>query len=552
MMEAAGTTTEERREESYERREFATVSTMTFVKRTLKLQSLLFQFIHPNVRADYLKGAFEVRPYSEDILSAMDKVRSICIPPWRGFPLSGVERCVSDSYFHIEKMLEECDLVFDLAGESPIVWSYKNWSFYFSSLESAQYWSRVNMDHVRVTALVVPNIPENPEMYVSEDSSPAGRPKYKESVKNSSGHAGCKPKVKSEFTGRREQYGRNSCVESITLSDTSEDAESSSSDDSSSEGESYIARSRRRQNKFSQKEIVKPRPFEMNGWQPFKQFLSSYERYFYSKFDGNSRDCTQELSDFLPLEMKMYYDALGGCRLKYSQMKRELKIWHKKHRKGGSKYWRDQLQKAECKPGESLRFYGMRLKELGQKAFPNSLQDCLKEIRYQFLKTVPKKFAKRIIHAEELRCVDGGRKFKWAEIMKLAEKEDDHAREDEVSDSGYRNRQVYYTRNVPELPNPPSPQHEPTKASRTFHSTGFPKRNQTSNMKDRTPCSWCGWNNHDYDNCWLRLGACLICGNYNHRKENCPRFKRPNVKEVVCPLCQGGHLGKDCTNKNLN
>ena len=109
-------------------------------------------------------------------------------------------------------------------------------------------------------------------------------------------------------------------------------------------------------------------------------------------------------------------DALGGQRLKYPAMKEELLVWYKNQHRGGSKYWHGKLQEAQCKLGESLKLYSIQLKELGQKAFPHSERDCVKEIKGKFLQPVPSDFAKHVSRTEEM-LIMVGRKMTYADLI---------------------------------------------------------------------------------------------------------------------------------------
>ena len=197
------------------------------------------------------------------------------------------------------------------------------------------------------------------------------------------------------------------------------------------------------------KEVVKPHPFVMNSWQSLKHYLQTYERYFFAKFEGSSYDCTQELSNFLPPEMEEYYNALGGHRLRYQDMKSELIAWYRTQKVGGAKYWREQLRDAHMHPGESLKLYGLRLRELGQKSYPHDDDECVREIRHQFLKGAPGEFARQVHYLENSSLVHReGKKLNWASIMKLAEREDERVRKQEKSKhvNFSHNRDMWFSR----------------------------------------------------------------------------------------------------------
>ena len=71
-----------------------------------------------------------------------------------------------------------------------------------------------------------------------------------------------------------------------------------------------------------------------------------------------------------------------------------------------------------------MKLYSIQLKELGQKAFPHSERDCEKEIKGKFLQTVPSDFAQHVSRTEEMLSMVG-RKMTYADLMSMAEKEDE-------------------------------------------------------------------------------------------------------------------------------
>jgi len=145
----------------------------------------------------------------------------------------------------------------------------------------------------------------------------------------------------------------------------------------------------------------------MDGWPSLKQYLQNYERYFSAKFDGNSFDCTQELANFLPTELLNFYQAIGGHRLPYEDMKCELLSWYRTQRAKGSRQWREKLRKITMKPQESLKLYALRVRELGHKAYPHDVRECIREIRHRFLQTVPRDFLRLVEFTEGATLVSG-------------------------------------------------------------------------------------------------------------------------------------------------
>ena len=402
------------------------------LKEVCRLQSLLIQFIHPKVRKDFINGLLGIEG-SEAILSDLDLIRIIVIPPWHGGPALNMQLHLDTTATHLDNLLNHSSDIFDLQSPNAHSWTYKDWANFLSDVATSTYWAITDPGTICVNQLTVPmNVKSqefcsttksigDPEERGNSDQFKRDRPLTFDVCNDS-------PKCDNLVKSRRHAWTPNHStqlptynIETISLSDSS-----SYRDETSSESSVESRNSKRRRRKHSQKEIVKPLAFEINGPTSLRSFFSNYERYFSSKFDGTSRDCTQELKQFLPYEMEQYYNALGGRRLKYRHMKEELAKWYKARKRGGTRFWKEQLKETEIMPGEELRLYGMRLLEKGRKAYPNSDRECMKEVTYHYLNTVPGEFANYVRQSEQMiKVVDRERKLKWADIMKLAEAEDE-------------------------------------------------------------------------------------------------------------------------------
>jgi hypothetical protein len=558
----------------------------------LKLQSLLMQFIHPQVRRDLLAGQLGVS-ITEEMLLDIDCIRRYLSPPWRGVQTT-MQLSLQSSITHVKALFGKSEEVFALKADA--VWTYKQWSELFHQLGTSQYWVMVDHRNICIEHLtVLSDSSRNPGETVSRKAVDCRDPEDVFAVKRD---PSCSPG--SRFVTRR-QRNRVSAggkfmhqarsFEEICISDTTSDSDTEGSDYCTAPEPHY-----RRKNTKVQKEIVKPLPFEPNGWQSLKHFLASYEKYFYAKFDGSSRDCTQELVNFLPSDMGEYYNAVGGRRLKFSDMKVELFSWYKSNQRYNAQHWREKLRSSQRKSGESLKLYGMRLRDIGQKAFPHSERECLREIRHQFLQTIPVEFATHIMRNED--CTRD--KLTWSEIMRLAEGEDRRLRryqrkqeeplicfsqQDVAGDPAFRlgsapgdlsafqpsSQQLEHGQN--EVGDPvvcfnqrETARREPAFSSgpahRESHEFRHPSQHVGIGQKKTSPprqfygkgsaarsCQWCGRENHTMDSCWEKQGACFLCGSLQHRRANCPKaggnFKFGS-KIHCCPLCAGDHLGRDC------
>jgi hypothetical protein len=547
-------------------------STSVDLSEVLKLQSLLMQFIHPQVRSDFLCGLLNVQA-SKSLLSDLDRIRAVIIPPWRGSSTVTLRAQLDLSREHLMSLVRGTTDIFDLQTSSTM-WTYGAWAKYLDQISSADYWKhtpaatfcieRLAVDTRNVNSAGVPQRDVDVELKPSRDLvrelSPV-RPNEDLRPRSSS------PRFQP---ARERRMPKKKCIEGIQLTDSSQ--RTSSADDSESSTDAHHRRrGGRRASSRVQREPVKPLPFQPDKGLSLRSFLTGFEKYFYAKYEGNSRDCTQELSAFLTGDLKEFYEALGGRRLKFPEMKEKLLSWYKTRRVGGSKYWRDQLQAARMKPGENVRLYGARLQELGQKAFPHSERDCLREMRHHFLQTIPSEISRRIRDGESvLRLVDGRAKMTWSELIDVADRTAQENREFVVpTQEVMRPSQVWFSREdtnrvweqsqrddarrgEASVSLKPGLQRDPQESSAGGRDSPVTSRQRgrassANAPRRRSPlCHWCGRKGHEIGKCWEKLGACLICGNLKHAMDDCPRYR---VRQTLlkCPRCSGTHAGNKCT-----
>lgn len=89
---------------------------------------------------------------------------------------------------------------------------------------------------------------------------------------------------------------------------------SSSASDSSSDSQIDYRRAKPHRGKYYRqpRESVAPMSFCVSGSMSMKQWLTEYEAYFVSKYEGSERQCAQKLGDFLDGSAKQAYLSLDG------------------------------------------------------------------------------------------------------------------------------------------------------------------------------------------------------------------------------------------------
>lgn len=585
-----------RQQKQHQRREFLD---------KLRCRSLLMQLLHPRVRADFLDGKLcdvskiDALVDNEEVLAGIDQLRQVVLPKWRPQRIS-MDILSTDADKCITHLLQASDEACELVGEHRLSWTYKRWSELLELLATSNYWLEMPPATISVEHLTVPqHIFQDP---VGQKSpTDLSTPSLKRMEVKQETQVDVQSRLR-KTTGCGRRRAKN--IELICLSD-------SSSNSPDSEISFSVGRRRRltRRSSPHRREVVKPLPFVMNGWQSLREYLHDYERYFANRFEGNSRDCTQELANFLPTELRECYDAIGGHRLHYEEMKSELLAWYRTQKISGARHWRDQLRESSMRQGESLKLYGLRLRELAQKAYPTDDVECVRELRHYFLSTIPDDFARQIEYTEGTTLVSGkGKKLSWAAIMRLADREDERIRRsrseptavvrplrddwfsrketrevyhNSVQPSCYTSQATmghgavqydpscYMTEAVGTNPAVISGEYSPEKNAhgsqghgpsvggsarrpRTFTSSQIRPGQQQPSRRAGTlsseVCPWCGKVGHAIDDCWERQGVCIGCGGSSHRWDMCPKNRRrqPPGYQPICPICKGPHLGRDC------
>ena len=592
----------------------------------LRYQSLLTQLMHPKLRADLLDGrvcdvaTVDASVDPEEILQGIDWLRQVVVPKWRAEKIS-MDILSREADRVLMLLLQQSDEIFKSKNDNGISWSFKKWAQLLEAIATSHYWLEVSLSAISIEYLTVPTDvcgdpveKVNPVAFENRNSDIFHTRK---AIKNeerigddAEEHPGRLP-----MKWKRASRKRAKEIELICLSESTSDSHDSEVSFPAYRRRASSSRVMHRHQRCSsiQREVIKPLTFVMNGWQSLRQYFQKYERYFYSKFEGNTYDCTQELANFLPLELREVYDAIGAHRLPYEEMKEELISWYRTQRTSGTRHWRDKLRETRMNPRESLKLYALRLRELGQKAYPHDDRECVKEIRHRFMETVPQDFAKQVRFTEGASLVNGqGQKLSWAAIMRLADKEDERTRKSKSEDTDLRGssadvwfnrketQEVYETYTAPQggccrIPgvcghnavcSAPAAREEPgamrlvstsvglerplgssmtdrpiqremefqdsrssQRTSATFGSSRNPRRDAQPAATD--VCNWCGKVGHLVEGCWEKLEVCTGCGGSDHTWPQCNRNRRrrPADFRPMCPVCRGPHFGKDCSRR---
>jgi len=492
------------------------------------LQSLLMQFSNVKVRADFANGKFgpNVNP---DLLHRIDDLRWTIFPRWPGGNFQSARNRNASAVKHIRKLLsksEEFFMVDDQEYEEAL--SYAEWFGALETIASNRYWTVTPHEERCVHVL-------KPDPSIVEDRASSDKVSRSEVFDSPAEYANTSRTSKSKCKFRQRKK-----IEEIVISDSSSSADSEYQSDVSissvcTSGSSIDLRESRPQKKyFDRRERVKPKLFEMDGKSDLSDFLRTFDAYFSSNFHGNSRDKTQVLEQFLKGDLLKVYHARGGCKQKYKDMKMELLGYYHDKKIGSRSYWRVQLGKTSPEVEETFDLYGMRLVSIAKLAYPKDKSECARQLRKQFLSSLPLSIATKVADAERLLEITSKQKRKcmtFNEITRMATK---------LQEEGAVKKTVMWSE-VPaqdcvqntavEKGVQTAPPHLSYSYNRHNADTGLWTGTRIYNSRQSghrrqnigQQCTFCHRMNHHRDNCWRAANLCGICGE-NHPIDRCPNY----------------------------
>ena len=307
------------------------------------------------------------------------------------------------------------------------------------------------------------------------------------------------------------------------------------------------------------KEVVPPRKFDPKSGTSLRKFLSNYERYFDSKYDGTDRDKSLQLGLYLVGSAKSAYNAMNGSSMRYPKLKLRLLDWYNSECTSVRQKKLDEFQVAQINPGESYSIYAMRLEELAIKAFPDSRTDRDRQLRRKFQNSVPQSFLNKLESAQSTLALFGDRKLSWNQIKKLASSVDRELREkgETTLDSMQNSAKVWYAQPVNAGRNITESSETKVVYSRDFNRSPnkvFQSNHKNTNTtvganfsvkRNRTPfkCNFCARQGHMQDRCWRKLGLCTVCGSKEHNRNKCPKL----ANFCHCQICKSKeHAASAC------
>jgi hypothetical protein len=424
-----------------------------------------------------------------------------------------------------------------LIGSQESCLTYREWFDTLETLAVDRYWSRVPSEQ-RCTHIVLSQSDEA----ASSDSAPQGNADVNLSIGNRNGKAKSdKPPPLVRATTRAARKKKQPMrVEEIIISST--DSSSEEAEDACTTSV-YHSGSKRQSPPVDSRSVVSPPAFEMDGKTHLKDFLVTYERYFHKQFNGDLYDKSHMLSTFLSGDLLRVHEIKGGRKTPYDEMKCHLLEYYKKKKLGGKSFWRKELMKATPDQKDNYEIYGMRLTELAKLAYPEDKKECALRLRQSFLQSMPSHISRQIEDAENTVKISSAGKAKYLPFSSLVE----IARDMQMTGPSVRPKTVMWASQPPEKfyqtdirtkSKDSSPQQHawqqdigsprPKFGSQQEGFSYYESRNKTNSTGVRRGggpqrCTHCHIPGHHTDECWRKLGSCLICG-MSHFIENYPKY----------------------------
>ena len=417
-------------------------SPQRFMERILTLNALLSEFsIIENRNAFLISGI--TNDQSEDkVLQGLDAISKVLFPAWSPI-MSNTRRDFEIAVLHLQFLFSASSLCFDIDPQNTNIprYSYATWLGIICKIDREKLFHRGDSETQEVNGRKC--------SFEADRKTEASSPKLesKHAVKRRSKKLHGSKKL-SNKPRRCLSLDSGSCssdgdeVEvskkistkckktNLQLIESSESSSAISEDSSSDSCENLISDSSS-SNSYcrKQKDFVLPVKFGDDDSYSLRRYLRVFERYFYARYNGTQKECSQELGEFLIGDTKEAYYALGGGQIKYRELKPKLLEWYQAQR--CSKVHRLKFEGMEIKPNESLNLFCIRLENGVIKAYPKDPKRQSRALKEKIWKNAPPSFVNLLEKKKELKqLMNLGKSVSWSDIVELAIDEDRKVKRD--------------------------------------------------------------------------------------------------------------------------
>jgi len=451
----------------------------------LRCQGLLSHFIRAEVRSAFLSGEIARVACPEVVLQSLDLIVELVFPRPAHEVRSG--KLVDPAVDFVTKLLarDSSEPMCANGRRLPFRQSFADWRDFLNDLMNSRFWQ----NYSGVTSSYQAHTVVTPEPFEATTSS---------------GHR-----------------------------------DSTSRDSSSATGELIAALQALR----FPKQVIPPEEFDPQKSYSLQKFLSNFERYFEAKFDGTEEEKSAHLGKFLLGTAKRAFQALGGSRIKYGELKEMLLTWYQTESVNALQRATNEFEQARLLSEDKLSIYCMRLEQLASRAFPNSVQERERQLCRKLRHTTSSAFVAQLDVAQNTVSFigDSTASLTWNQMKRVAESHDRRIADALAESECTGDLSIYLSHyNVPLDRQEPSPWRE-SLASRRGQGRRSPQRQQfegpvSRQVRDsygprnvRPMCGWCHKSGHTETDCWRKDGKCLRCGSTSHFYRECPRRRNQDL-----------------------
>jgi len=222
--------------------------------------------------------------------------------------------------------------------------------------------------------------------------------------------------------------------------------------------------------------------------------------------------------------------------MKYDKLKDKLLRWYETQRVDSREAAHEDFRKERMRSSDTCVISCLRLEQLA--AYGRSREDLDRKLRGKLMKTAPDAFCQQIENAESVFSIVGDGELSWKKLKKLAEKYDRKVCEADRRDLKHEERKSIFF--GLEMVKPLAKTHRSYSRPRVSFAdrdeqapsvqerrVGSSRGRSTS--QGRMTCQFCKKGGHSFDNCWVRLKRCLLCGSGDHWMKDCPNMRRLEV-----------------------
>ena len=324
--------------------------------------------------------------------------------------------------------------------------------------------------------------------------------------------------------------------------------------------------------------VPKPAVYDSASGQSFSQFLATFEEYCSHTFRGSRDLWVGELGRFLHGEMLHAFKALQIAGDSYDSVKHKLLQWRRDSKESYEASSKERFTSASPYSRESLRLYAARLEKYFRLAYPNRSIETSSTLRRKFFQSVPSRFQSQLESARSIALTMNDREITWTNILALTSRFDIqhpsnqskpshgeflHSRAFNSGDEWKEKRGpvtnygedlgIYQATSHPQqgfstyrdfITSTSRSKSTPRNSSVPRRSVDSPasrsqsvvrpmpgKMHAGGNAAGNLQCAYCHKDGHENQNCWRRLGRCLVCGSQTHLIADCPERNARRIQQ---------------------